>query len=659
MNKLMNKVECPLFLFSISLTILSGYILSDSQTSATTDSSDHIRIAVSAACTLSNVGSTTHASEIINGTYTSDIGTTTLKALCNDGDGFSIYAIGYTNEEEGNTNLVGNTLNQNIITGTATSAGSSDISNWAMKIGTVTSPTPTYPIIIAGSSADTLKEQGDPDFSDYTSIPSTYTKVAYRTSGTDVNATGYTATGSTLTTTYAVYIAKMQITDTYQGKVKYTFVHPASEEPLQPQTATSGCINYFPNGSGVIGNMGCQSIGNSDTSATLLASNFSREGYGFAGWSDVYDYKTNANAKFYGPQEDITFTAGDYTGANDGLALYAVWVKSEGSLQDSSKVSQLCGTGTGSLTAAPINGTASLASVSALTDQRDNQTYAIAKLSDGKCWMIENLRLDNTAAHNSDGTLAQGYGTSATYGNFGGLAAPESTGFTGTYSPNSLYYSGTQEGTASINIGTNGYPAYRMPRYNNLNTQSRASSPTSNVFPNDNTTVGIYSYGNYYTWHAAIADLTYVNNVNDSVTSTSICPTGWHLPTGGSVTDTVNVTANPSTWRELYNLGYSIMDVVANDSHTDANPHYTSATTNSNGDNATKAFRKFPNNYLYSGCFNTSSAEYRGSTGCYWTSTVIDRYLSESLVMNTSSLSPGTNIDNKRYGRTIRCTAST
>ena len=115
--------------------------------------------------------------------------------------------------------------------------------------------------------------------------------------------------------------------------------------------------------------------------------------------------------------------------------------------------------------------------------------------------MIENLRLDNTADHNSDGTLAQGYGTSSTYGNFGGLAGAESANFAESTTANSLYYSGTQSGNATINIGTTDNPGYRMPRYNNNNTSSRASNPTGNGG-------NMYSYGNYYTWSAAMANTT-------------------------------------------------------------------------------------------------------------------------------------------------------
>ena len=186
-------------------------------------------------------------------------------------------------------------------------------------------------------------------FDSYHAVPSTYTQVAKYTSGTDVGTTmaNANANGSSITTTYASYISYTQAADTYAGKVKYTLVHPNdADAPLQPQIATSGCINYVPNGSNVEGTMGCQSLSSSDTTAKLLPSNFSRFGYGFAGWSDAFDYATNANAHFYGPQEDIIFTAGQYTGTNNGLALYAVWVKSAGSLQDTSKVSQLCGAGT-------------------------------------------------------------------------------------------------------------------------------------------------------------------------------------------------------------------------------------------------------------------------------------------------------------------------
>ena len=566
-NELMLKSYNKAFLYlptlMFSIAVLSGLVLSGSFVSADDSAVSNIAITVPASCTLSGTGQNSHNADLNNGTYTADIGTTTLKAYCNDSEGFALYAIGYTGEEYGVTNLVGANTNATIATGTATTAGDPDISNWAMKLGTVTSPTPTYPITI------------DNGFSSYSQVPSTYTKVAHRDSGTD---TGTNAEGSTLTTTYAAYISKTQTADTYNGKVKYTMVHPANETPLQPQTATSGCINYFPNGSNVVGTMGCQSISDLATIATLLASNFSREGYGFAGWNDKFDYTGN----FYGPNEDITFTAGQYT--DNGLALYAVWVPSVGSLQDSTIVSTLCGAGTGSLIAAPTDGIASLRSVSALTDQRDNQDYAIAKLADGNCWMIENLRLEaeNTRSATNQ-ALSQGYNMSTIYGDFEGLADAETSNFASlSTDANSLYYSGTQSGTASIDIGTTNNPDSRIPRYNDSNTQNRAINPT-------NKNEKMYSYGNHYNWSAANATTGYYEQ---ATTTTSICPSGWILPYRGDTSG---------------GFQYLIAKMIAEDYGISA-------------ERREKMIRKFPYNYIRAGYYAGPGFNSVGNEGRYWTS---------------------------------------
>ena len=425
-----------------------------------------------------------------------------------------------------------------------------------------------------------------------------------------------------------------QASGTYTNTVNFYAI--ANPEPtLGPESCEAGKICYHKNAlTTTEGSMGNQDLDDSSSAiadgstVTLLASNFSRTGYGFAGWSDTYDYTGN----LYGPQETITTPTG--TTAN-GLSLYAIWVKSEGSIQDTVKVASVCN----SLTTAPTDGTASLTSVSALTDQRDNNTYAIAKLADGKCWMIENLRLESTAEHNSDGTLAQGYGTSATYGNFGGLADAESANFSNSTTANSLYYSGTQEGTASINIGTTGIPGRRMPRYNNLNTSTRASNPTNNGG-------NMYSYGNYYTWHAAIADLTYNGTNNQSTTGTSLCPTGWHLPKGGNKSNEAN--------NELWSL---VVDGI-NDGTKPANydsstrPYYTSTPE---GSDTSNKLRAYPNNFLYSGRFNTSSAYVRGSCGFYRSSTAGSSSDSYSLYLCSSYVYPGTNYYHKGSGQSIRC----
>ena len=583
-------------------------------------------VTVGSACTMTAIIDTAHTAEVPASSSKEDIGSTELKTICNDNGGFAVYAVGCSNDEFGNNKMIG--ANSEFNTGTATSGANS---NWSMKLSQVT--TGTYATTIDGT------------FGAYSGVPATFTKVAHRDANTD-DPEASSATGSSIALTYGAYIASTQAPGDYTGKVKFTLVHPSTETPVQPQPSTAGYISFFANASNAEGTMGSQSA-TDNTSVTLLASNFSRTGYGFAGWSDAYDYATNPSAHFYGPMETITAPEG--TTAN-GLSLYAVWVKSQGSIQDQSKVASVCS----SLTTAPTDGTANLSSVSALTDQRDNNTYAIAKLADGKCWMIENLRLESTADHNSDGSLAQGYGTSATYGNFSGLADAESTYFFNSTKANSLYYSGTQSGDATINIGTSDYPTYRMPRYNNLNTPANANdrpqNPTSNTFTNNNTTVGMYSYGNYYTWHAAIADLTYNSTDNQSTTGTSLCPTGWHLPKGGDKSNESN--------NEFWSLVVGGINGNTKPANYDSStrPYYTGTPE---GTDASNKLRAYPNNFLYSGYFNESSANGRGSYGSCSTSTAIDNFRSYYLYLYSSSVYPGTGRSDKNYGQSIRCTVGT
>ena len=198
----------------VGVTTATGLVLASTSVSAD-DVVDNVSITVPISCTMSGTGMNTHTKEVVNGTYEANIGTTTMKVLCNDNSGFSIYATGFTNDTIAETNsnkLVGTSAsgNSTIATGTATSGNDS---NWAMKLATNSQA--TYPITI---TSDT-----EGPFSSYHTVPSTWTKVATRLAGTDIGAV---AEGSTITSTYAAYINSTQPADTYTGKVKYTLVHP-------------------------------------------------------------------------------------------------------------------------------------------------------------------------------------------------------------------------------------------------------------------------------------------------------------------------------------------------------------------------------------------------------------------------------------------------
>ena len=385
-----------------SLTILASTILVSSIVSADDDTSvvDQINITVPVSCTLSGTGMNTHNANVNNGQYNSAIGETTLKAFCNDNEGFAIYAIGYTDNEEGKNVLTNSTLGStyDITTGTAITGNDSQ---WAMKLSTVTSPTPTYPIIIAGSTDDTEKEQGDPDFTTFQEVPDDYTLVAKRTAGTDI---GTNAEGSTLKSTYQAYISKTQPAGTYTGQVKYTLVHPYNAtKPIKPVTIATA------------------------------------------------EYLQEVNSCPADLPEEQVY---------------------------------------------------------ALKDSRDEQEYKVAKLKDGKCWMVENLNIaGGTALSSEDTDFDSSY------------ELPTSDGW--TVSNNTLIL------PDSDTPGTDSKPYV----YNSNNNDCSNNQPC-------------YSY---YSWFAATAGSNSTISSIGANAPFSICPKGWHLPSIGVADDTGAGKTDPST----------------------------------------------------------------------------------------------------------------
>ena len=198
-------------------TLFGCFVLNSQMVSAdyyNTTAVDDVAVNVPVSCTMTGTGMNSHTATIPNGTVNSSIGETTIKAYCNDFEGFAIYAIGYTDNTNGNNVLSNSTLGStyDIATGTATSGNNS---NWAMKLSTITSPTPSFPI--------TIESDQSGSFGSFHAVPDDYTKVAKRTSATD---TGQNAEGSTLKTTYQAYISQTQLAGTYTGQVKYVLVHP-------------------------------------------------------------------------------------------------------------------------------------------------------------------------------------------------------------------------------------------------------------------------------------------------------------------------------------------------------------------------------------------------------------------------------------------------
>ena len=137
-------------------------------------------------------------------------------------------------------------------------------------------------------------------------------------------------------------------------------------------------------------------------------------------------------------------------------------------------------------------------------DARDNHTYWIQKLADGKCWMLTNLAYAGGGTNTYNDVMPTGDGTSGT------LSGPDNAGST-TYT-NAKYY---------IPDGAN-----------------PTTAPTEPSTSTDGGATG-KQYGYLYNFCAANRGQTGNGACTDSSstavdTTKSICPAGWRLPTGGS-----------------------------------------------------------------------------------------------------------------------------
>lgn len=334
----------------------------------------------------------------------------------------------------------------------------------------------------------------------------------------------------------------------------------------------------------------------------LTSPNYYKTGYGFAGWSENPDATVGGNDVIYGPNEMIEQSELHFDQTRSAT-MYAVWVPSEGSIQGWQGCSSM-----------------NVGDITALSDQRDDNTYTVAKLADGKCWMTENLRLDaeNTRGE-ANAALSEGYG-----GVFVGLANSEIVGFNGTTDSNSLYSSSNIIGADLVN---------RLPRYNNNNSRLSDSSliddPGFSV-ENGNMSGNYYrwySYGNYYSWAAAKANTTrIINNTGEGgaeETKTSICPTGWRLPFVGNTND----------FREL--------DEAIDDGQGTAAVSSVLWTT-------------YPNNFVVSGSFYHQN-DYRGWYGDYLSGSGTEGYTPYLRVWHGGYAYPGTHSTFRTSGGAIRC----
>ena len=246
-------------------------------------------------------------------------------------------------------------------------------------------------------------------------------------------------------------------------------------------------------------------------------------------------------------------------------------------------------------------------------DKRDETPYQVQYLKDGKCWMLDNLALDLT-----DSTVLDALTPANTNADDKALTSLR----------NGNRAAGDQYATAGVTNWTSG-KSYSQPM---VNMDSKNTTVTS--YGNNNGKVG-----GYYNYCAASAGgYCYGNGTSAGTSSgdatTSICPAGWRMPTGGDYDYSTQTGAG-----EYFALGTAL------------------------GLTISKGFWGFEGTTYQtalgtplSGWFYNGWAGAQGDSGIWWSSTLYD----DSSMFLPTAVSDGvypTDLYDRDYGSSMRCVA--
>lgn len=140
-----------------------------------------------------------------------------------------------------------------------------------------------------------------------------------------------------------------------------------------------------------------------------------------------------------------------------------------------------------------------------LYDTRDSKTYAVRKLADGNCWMVQNLDLDLSTSKtltDSDTNLVSASSWTPTRNTWTSTGSTTGTSSAYSYSPGDIWY---VDGTTS--------------------TTTRPSNAIE---------AAVRYVGNFYNWYAATAGSQKSGMSANQEATDSICPKGWKLPYSGT-----------------------------------------------------------------------------------------------------------------------------
>ena len=349
------------------------------------------------------------------------------------------------------------------------------------------------------------------------------------------------------------------------GKYENTFlVTVVAKDPLVCEV---GYICYERNGGSIGIPVEKQAVEAGSTDVMLTAPSFGRPGYGFVGWNT----KVDGSGTDYGPNELISAEQA----LSSGLMLYAKWTASVGDFQN-------------------WNGCEAMAvgSVIALTDNRDGNTYAVTKMSDGACWMMENLRLD-LSDPNLDITASNTNNPSAAFIDGMRNNRPQST----------------TEFCQTVSSGCLNRIRFNTDRLN----------PESEDYH--------FASGVYYNWYTATAGNGLYSSTDSKPTAGDICPANWRLPRSIGV-----------------NSDYIDLDLALGGDGENA---MTPALAN--------RWRKYPINNVLGGQLKNNALIELGVSGNYYASEGITNERASNLWLLADKSQFVSNTASKHRGQAVRC----
>ena len=195
-------------------TIIIGLVLSVSHSAAVNNlASVSVSVTLPASCTLSASGTDSHITSMVSGQLKENIGLTEINTLCNDQNGYVVYAKGISQDSNNNV-VLSSPIGSDYDIRTGNIPSTNNNSSWAFKLNAV-----------AGDYAPTIVGTYE---NQYQPIPSDWTKIVSRSSSTTTNPDISDTAKSAFTTTYAIYTTPSQPAGTYTGQVQYVLLHPST-----------------------------------------------------------------------------------------------------------------------------------------------------------------------------------------------------------------------------------------------------------------------------------------------------------------------------------------------------------------------------------------------------------------------------------------------